>query len=58
MIVSQPVPSRYHALDSLRASMMFLRIVLHAMVAYAFLGALLNGRRYPVAIRPVAVAAT
>jgi glucans biosynthesis protein C len=35
MIVSQPVPSRYHALDSLRASMMFLGIVLHAMVAYA-----------------------
>ncbi|HTR83608.1 MAG TPA: acyltransferase family protein [Reyranella sp.] len=31
----QPVPSRYHALDSLRASMMFLGIVLHAMVAYA-----------------------
>lgn len=36
MIVSQPVPSRYHALDSLRASMMFLGIVLHAMVAYAY----------------------
>jgi glucans biosynthesis protein C len=34
--VSQPVPSRYHALDSLRASMMFLGIVLHAMVAYAY----------------------
>jgi glucans biosynthesis protein C len=33
--VSQPVPSRYHALDSLRASMMFLGIVLHAMVAYS-----------------------
>ena len=34
--MSQPVPSRYHALDSLRASMMFLGIVLHAMVAYAY----------------------
>jgi len=33
--MSQPVPSRYHALDSLRASMMFLGIVLHAMVAYS-----------------------
>jgi glucan biosynthesis protein C len=33
--VSQPVPSRYHALDSLRASMMFLGIVLHAMGAYS-----------------------
>lgn len=32
--MSQPVPSRYHALDSLRATMMFLGIVLHAMVAY------------------------
>ncbi len=34
--MSQPVPSRYHALDSLRASMMFLGIVLHAMVGYAY----------------------
>ena len=33
--MSQPVPSRYHALDSLRASMMFLGIVLHAMGAYS-----------------------
>jgi glucan biosynthesis protein C len=33
--VSQPVPSRYHALDSLRATMMFLGIVLHAMAAYS-----------------------
>ena len=33
--MSQPVPSRYHALDSLRASMMFLGIVLHAMDAYS-----------------------
>jgi len=33
--VSQPVPSRYHALDSLRATMMFLGIILHAMVAYS-----------------------
>lgn len=32
--MNQPVPSRYHALDSLRATMMFLGIVLHAMVAY------------------------
>ena len=36
MIVSQPVAARYHALDSLRASMMFLGIVLHAMVGYAY----------------------
>ena len=34
--MSQSAPLRYHALDSLRASMMFLGIVLHAMVAYAF----------------------
>ncbi len=34
--MSQLVPSRYHALDSLRASMMFLGIVLHAMAAYAY----------------------
>lgn len=34
MSLSSPVPSRYHALDSLRATMMFLGIVLHAMVAY------------------------
>ncbi len=33
--MSQPVPSRYHALDSLRATMMFLGIVLHAMAAYS-----------------------
>ena len=33
--MSQTVPSRYHALDSLRASMMFLGIVLHAMGAYS-----------------------
>lgn len=36
--MSPPVPSRYHALDSLRATMMFLGIVLHAMVAYSTSG--------------------
>jgi hypothetical protein len=30
----QPVGSRYHALDALRAAMMFLDIYLHAAAAY------------------------
>ncbi|MBV8409132.1 MAG: hypothetical protein JOY64_15995, partial [Alphaproteobacteria bacterium] len=30
----QPVASRYHALDALRAAMMFLGIYLHAAAAY------------------------
>src|SRR5215813_3446976 len=34
-MTSQPVDSRYHALDALRAAMMFLGIYLHAAVAYS-----------------------
>jgi len=33
-MTSQPVDSRYHALDALRAAMMFLGIYLHAAAAY------------------------
>jgi glucan biosynthesis protein C len=35
MIVPTTAPSRYHALDALRAAMMFLGIYLHAVVAYS-----------------------
>jgi len=35
MIVPTIAPSRYHALDALRAAMMFLGIYLHAVVAYS-----------------------
>jgi glucan biosynthesis protein C len=35
MTASAAVPSRYHALDALRAAMMFLGIYLHAAVAYS-----------------------
>ena len=35
MIAPPAVPSRYHALDALRAAMMFLGIYLHAVVAYS-----------------------
>ena len=34
-MTSQPVASRYHALDALRAAMMFLGIYLHAAAAYS-----------------------
>ena len=35
MIAPTAAPSRYHALDALRAAMMFLGIYLHAVVAYS-----------------------
>jgi glucans biosynthesis protein C len=35
MIAPPAAPSRYHALDALRAAMMFLGIYLHAVVAYS-----------------------
>jgi glucan biosynthesis protein C len=35
MIAPTAVPSRYHALDALRAAMMFLGIYLHAIAAYS-----------------------
>ena len=38
MIAQAAVPSRYHALDALRAAMMFLGIYLHATVAYSPVG--------------------
>ena len=38
MIAQPTVPSRYHALDALRAAMMFLGIYLHATVAYSPVG--------------------
>src|SRR4051794_27500193 len=37
-IASATAPSRYHALDALRAAMMFLGIYLHAAVAYSPIG--------------------
>ncbi|HMK02375.1 MAG TPA: hypothetical protein VK552_23890, partial [Reyranella sp.] len=38
MIAPTATPSRYHALDALRAAMMFLGIYLHATVAYSPVG--------------------
>ena len=38
MIAPPAAPSRYHALDALRAAMMFLGIYLHATVAYSPVG--------------------
>ena len=56
MTIPAAPASRYHALDALRAAMMFLGIYLHAAVVRpTVIGAVLNGRKYPGALAPVAV---